>query len=513
MKFKKRSKKYWVERTDKRMELAHRNANEVTAEVSKAYDKAIEQINKDMDSILTNFSKLDGMTKDEAIKLLNERISPKKLEEIRAEIKTLPDGPIKTQLINKINAQAYRARMTRKQALKEKLQIECSKVASTELEASRKFYTKQIKETYYRNMFDFSQGVGQAIDFTLVPKKRIDAILEANWSGKHYSKRIWGNCEAFAEKLEELILKGAMEGKNSTVLARELREYANVGKHVSERLLRTETTYIATMADLEAMKDRDTEELEFVATLDGRTSRKCQEHDGNRVKVSKAEPGKNVPPLHTYCRSTMIEVMDDLEHKVRWARDKSGKPIQVPGDMKYPEFKEKFLEKSGKNDIIKSEDKTYMIKSPIEHKNTGKGNPNAITMIGRPLNNRQEKLLHQLSNYDERVIVKKSYVSMVDLAALTAQTGVEFAMFTKGVERLIIRGNEVSVNVTLDIAKKLKEDGYKWSGHTHPGNNDFALLASDGDVQILKEFDQQYGVIYDSRGRFSIFEGGDNSET
>lgn len=342
---KKRSKQYWIERTDQRMELAHRNALEVTKEVSQAYDKAIEQINKDMDSILTNFSKLDGMTKDEAIKLLNERISPKRLAEIRAEIKTLPDGPIKTQLVNKINAQAYRARMTRKQALKEKLQIECSKVADTELRASNKFYTNQIKETYYRNMFDFSQGVGQAIDFTLIPKKKIEEILKANWSGKHYSKRIWGNCEAFSDKLEELLLKGVMEGKNSKVLARELREYANVGKFASERLLRTETTYISTMADLEAMKERDTEELEFVATLDSRTSPQCQEHDGKRIKVKDAKPGVNVPPLHCFCRSTTIEVMDDLEHKVRWARDKSGKPIQVPSSMKYEEFKEKYLNK------------------------------------------------------------------------------------------------------------------------------------------------------------------------
>ena len=131
MKFRKRSSKYWIERSDKRMELAHRNANEVTKEVQRSYDKAIENINKDMDSILTKFSNLDGMTKDEAIKLLNERISQKRLNEIRSEIKTLPDGEIKTKLINKINAQAYRARMTRKQALKEKVQIECAKVADT----------------------------------------------------------------------------------------------------------------------------------------------------------------------------------------------------------------------------------------------------------------------------------------------------------------------------------------------------------------------------------------------
>ena len=353
----KKNKNYWIERSDKRMEVAHRNANEVTSEVARAYDKAIENICADMENILTNFSKLEGMDKAEALKLLNERISQKRLDEIRAKIATMEDGTIKTQLINKINAQAYKARLTRLQALKENLQVECAQIAQTELAANNKFFVKQAKDTYYRNMFDFSKGIGYAIDFATVPTKRINEILSTNWSGKHYSSRIWENNQVFADKLEEIILHGAMNGYNSRKMAKELQEYANVGKHVSERLLRTETTYIATMSDLEAMKERDTKQLQFVATLDSRTSPQCQKADGKLIDVDKAEPGKNVPPLHCYCRSTVIEVMDDLQHNVRIARDENGKTIQVPAGMTYPEWKKKYVknnvEKNGNSDIIK----------------------------------------------------------------------------------------------------------------------------------------------------------------
>ena len=353
----KKNKNYWIERSDKRMEVAHRNANEVTSEVARAYDKAIENICADMENILMNFSKLEGMDKAEALKLLNERISQKRLDDIRAKIATMEDGTIKTQLINKINAQAYKARLTRLQALKENLQVECAQIAQTELAANNKFFVKQAKDTYYRNMFDFSKGIGYAIDFATVPTKRINEILSTNWSGKHYSSRIWENNQVFADKLEEIILHGAMNGYNSRKMAKELQEYANVGKHVSERLLRTETTYIATMSDLEAMKERDTKQLQFVATLDSRTSPQCQKADGKLIDVDKAEPGKNVPPLHCYCRSTVIEVMDDLQHNVRIARDENGKTIQVPAGMTYPEWKKKYVknnvEKNGNSDIIK----------------------------------------------------------------------------------------------------------------------------------------------------------------
>lgn len=81
------------------------------------------------------------------------------------------------------------------------------------------------------------------------------------------------------------------------------------------------------------------------------------------------------------------------------------------------------------------------------------------------LNNRQQKILDVLQKFDDNITVKKKSINMKDLSALTAQTGCEFAMFTKGNERLIIRGNEYSVNINEEVATKMAGDGYKWSGH------------------------------------------------
>lgn len=45
---------------------------------------------------------------------------------------------------------------------------------------------------------------------------------------------------------------------------------------------------------------------------------------------------------------------------------------------------------------------------------------------------------------------------MADLSALTAHTGDEFALFTKGKDRLIIRGNSLMVNLDIEQAKNLQ---------------------------------------------------------
>ncbi|MGN0468508.1 MAG: hypothetical protein ACI4GY_07285 [Acutalibacteraceae bacterium] len=146
------------------------------------------------------------------------------------------------------------------------------------------------------------------------------------------------------------------------------------------------------------------------------------------------------------------------------------------------------------------------IEIPIEQRNTGKGNPNAILTFDVGLNSRQKKLLEFLPEYDSKVTVKKTDVNMKDLSALTAVTGDEFAMFTKRKERLIIRGNSRRVNIDVDAAKKLAKDGYRWSGHTHPGFNENCMTASPGDYAVLDCFKQKTSVIYNSKGIFRTFE-------
>lgn len=146
------------------------------------------------------------------------------------------------------------------------------------------------------------------------------------------------------------------------------------------------------------------------------------------------------------------------------------------------------------------------IELPIEQQHTGKGNPNAILMFGTDLNNRQKKLLDLLPEFDSRITVPKRSVNMVDLSALTAITGHEFAMFTKENERMIIRGNDHMVQIDIDEAFLLAENGYRWSGHTHPGTDFLCMQPSDGDYAVLNCFAQNNSVIYNSKGDFRTFE-------
>ena len=141
----------------------------------------------------------------------------------------------------------------------------------------------------------------------------------------------------------------------------------------------------------------------------------------------------------------------------------------------------------------------------IENRFTGVGQPDDIFRHGLPLDNRQQRVLDELPETGRMAVFRKDDVSMLDLSALTAKTGDEFAMFTLGNERIVIRGDEKSVTLREEDVRRMVAQGYKWSGHTHPGDSELFLCPSIGDKRVLKAFKQKTSVIYNSVGQYSTF--------
>lgn len=340
---------YWTSRADARMEDIQSGSDETLQDIFKAYDSAIAQLNKDIDRLFYRYVSRNGLTEEEAAALLREKIGGAELHNIRSRMETILDEGIKAELQKKLEATAYRARITRLEAIKEDIYIQTSRMADAELRMSTARYFDIVRDEYLHNVFNYQQYLGYAYSFSKIPVNTIKEILRDDWSGRHYSKRIWDNSVVNGGRIEDtvkqLLLRGTLTGMNSRRMAAELNKVTNAGKYACERLIRTETTYFVAMADLEAAKRRGTKQVQFVATLDNRTSERCREHDGKIIDIGKAVPGKTVPPLHPFCRSVIIDVIEGLVHKVRTARDpKTGKNYKVPADMTYSDWKKDLVD-------------------------------------------------------------------------------------------------------------------------------------------------------------------------
>ena len=221
------NKKYWQNRSEKRMATYHKNSDETILKINKAYDKAIKDINEDINNIFRNYQINTGLSSSECRKILNSKISDKELASIKERIRYIKDDDIKKQLYAELNSKAYKARITRLEALKDSINVNTKRVADTELQATTKLYTNNIQDAYYRTLFDIQKGVKLGFNVAEMPDETIQEILKNNWSGEHYSKRIWNNSKVFASKLEDTLISGIMAGhsvkKHITKLKEDLR--------------------------------------------------------------------------------------------------------------------------------------------------------------------------------------------------------------------------------------------------------------------------------------------------
>lgn len=93
------------------------------------------------------------------------------------------------------------------------------------------------------------------------------------------------------------------------------------------------------------------EQYEVVATLDSRTSDICREMDGKVFDMKEYQVGLTAPPFHCNCRSCTCHYFNDefTVGEERVARsEETGRTYYVPADMKYLEWKEKFVDKDAK---------------------------------------------------------------------------------------------------------------------------------------------------------------------
>ena len=232
---------YWIKRADARMAQVQSGSDQTIMAVSEAYEDAMKQLNKDIDRLFFRFAGKNGLSKEEAEKLLNETLSSQEVEKIRSRIDTIQDENIRQQLYARLDATVTKARITRLEALKEDIYIQASRMADVELQHSTARYIDIIQEEYLHNIFDCQQYLGLAYSFSRIPEKTVKEILKEDWSGKHYSKRIWENAMVGGEKIEEvvekLLLKGTLTGTNSRKMAKELSEITNVETYACERLI------------------------------------------------------------------------------------------------------------------------------------------------------------------------------------------------------------------------------------------------------------------------------------
>lgn len=138
------------------------------------------------------------------------------------------------------------------------------------------------------------------VKFAAVSDELKQQILKSQWLGSDYSKRIWHNTDALAEKLKTLLPDMILSGKDPRA---ELRETFNVDYRVASRLVHTESAHIYTEASKAQYRAANVKEVKFIAEADC-----CEICEQYRNGIFPLEDAPMIPQ-HPNCRCCLAPVI------------------------------------------------------------------------------------------------------------------------------------------------------------------------------------------------------------
>lgn len=324
------SKKYWEDRAAGRMASYTAKAESTADTLGKAYYATARYLQGEANDVFNAFTDKFELSIAEAETMLKNALGKSMFEQMKTALATCTDEQRKQELETLLSSPAYAHRIGRLNDLDSKISDMCSRLANAEIGVDTAHLGDIIQRAYIQTVFDVTKGADYRAAFDLIPESRVKAILSTNWSGQMFSQRVWDNTNALADGLKHDMLVGIMAGKSEQHMADDIMSRCGVGAFEARRLVRTETTCVANMAELYGYKELDIDEYEFSACLDSRTSDLCRELDGKVFKRNSAQAGVNLPPMHPFCRSTTLPVLpseEDLDKELAELGDEIGADV------------------------------------------------------------------------------------------------------------------------------------------------------------------------------------------
>ncbi len=333
---------YWLRVAIIRELQIQNKATYTIKELDKLYAGVIEDLNAEIKKIFSTYTRGAEISEAEAKQLINKAAQDQIADRLQKILEQTEEPSKRLELIRRIHAQAYGARISRLEAVKLNIYAYFKEKALTEIEKTKNLYNTVVEESYYRTIHDIAKGCNVGINFSLIPERAINEMLESKWHGAQFSERIWNNTSKAAELAQNIIVTGLLSHKTYNQMAEELAVVSNNSKYNASRLVRTQANHFMNLGEFKAYEDLGIEKYKYLATLDERTCDRCSPLDGKTFSLKDKIEGVNYPTMHPYCRCTTTL---PTTYARRWARDPlSGRGYKIK-DMTYDEWIESLTDK------------------------------------------------------------------------------------------------------------------------------------------------------------------------
>ncbi|WP_404443451.1 minor capsid protein [Sutcliffiella horikoshii] len=192
--------------------------------------------------------------------------------------------------------------------LEEQVVEELNKIGTLEIATITTILGAAYVNAYYKSAFTLEQRIGIQINFIRVNEAILNQFINQNWSGKHFSERIWMNQNALREALIVNLERGIREGHKLDKIAKVFDNEFGSKSYQSQRLVRTETARIISESKEHLYRENGIRQVEHLATLEKNTCSICADLDGQIFDIDDASRPR--VPIHPNCKCDQMPVIE-----------------------------------------------------------------------------------------------------------------------------------------------------------------------------------------------------------
>ncbi len=349
-----RERNAWIERAKERVLDNAKETDAYVRDLMELYDETANQLELEIRAMYQEYAKDNAMTEAEASRMLTgEEYSRwrKSIDRYVAEAER------DSRTLRELNTLSAKSRISRKeQMLSEIYQSMITLSGETETKLAD-LLGGLFQTNYYRSCYDIQSVLKVGFSVSKVDEGMLKRVLTHPWSGKNFSQNLWGNTDRLAALARREITLGFMSGAGIQKMAKAVNDVMGRGRMAAERLVRTESSYFSNQGELASYQEMGIEEYIFL----GGGCEICQELNGQAFRMSEAEPGVNMPPMHPNCRCTVIAKTGSDVFRNRKGAD----PLK--DNPKFEDWKRKYVQADGlsatvggKNGVAEHEEKKLL---------------------------------------------------------------------------------------------------------------------------------------------------------
>lgn len=292
------SSDYWVKRLDELWQNQDRDIANTTKNLERYYRTISQEINQEIAAFYGRYG--DDIKEFRHLQLaLPIDIKSQLFADWDAFAKKYPQyahlQPVRDQIsrLNRIEGLQYS--ITQKT-------LELGAIENQQLETL-------LEESYKNGYLGILNSVENYRGFVGVNQEALEKILTEGWvESKNFSDRIWRNKAILAEELKKGLADSLLRGDAYAKTSRQIKETTGAALYNAKRLVHTEAAFALNQANKDAFVQAGYKKYRYVIVFDYRTSDICISLSDKVFAFAAARAGVNYPPLHPWCRSSVVPV-------------------------------------------------------------------------------------------------------------------------------------------------------------------------------------------------------------